>query len=108
MSGDRSAGGDPGPEIVRLRAEIDVLDDALRDLLDRRAALALRLGHLKRGAGLPLRDPVREGVVLAHVGRPTGAFPDDDARAVWERIIAACLRVQEEDDPPLATEGEGG
>ena len=45
-------------DIVGLRVEIDALDDQLLDLLNRRAALARRVGELKGGA--PAYRPERE------------------------------------------------
>ncbi|MCM3873448.1 MAG: chorismate mutase [Pyrinomonadaceae bacterium] len=46
------------------RTEIDETDRELLRLLNRRARLAMKVGALKRAAGLPLCDPEREGVVL--------------------------------------------
>jgi chorismate mutase-like protein len=46
------------------RTEIDELDRELLRLLNRRARLAMKVGALKRAAGLPCCDPERERAVL--------------------------------------------
>ncbi|MFN2512531.1 MAG: chorismate mutase [Pyrinomonadaceae bacterium] len=46
------------------RAEIDETDRELLRLLNRRARLAMKVGALKREAGLPCWDPERERAVL--------------------------------------------
>jgi chorismate mutase len=46
------------------RAEIDETDRELLRLLNRRARLAMKVGALKREAGLPCCDPERERAVL--------------------------------------------
>ncbi len=46
------------------RTEIDELDRELLRLLNRRARLAMKVGALKRAAGLPCCDPERERTVL--------------------------------------------
>jgi len=46
------------------RAEIDELDRELLRLLNRRARLAMKVGALKKAAGLPCCDPERERAVL--------------------------------------------
>jgi chorismate mutase/prephenate dehydratase len=44
-------------EIEKLRREIDALDDELASLLDRRAGLASKIGHLK-GRGPAYRPEI--------------------------------------------------
>ena len=83
--------------IDELRREIDRLDDALAALLDARAGVARELGRTKRARGRPLRDPAREADVLAHVVARTPDLPAPQVEAVWQAVMALCLRVQEED-----------
>ncbi|MFN2494249.1 MAG: chorismate mutase, partial [Pyrinomonadaceae bacterium] len=51
-------------DIEYWRTEIDEIDRELLRLLNRRARLAMKVGALKRVAGLPCCDPDRERVVL--------------------------------------------
>ncbi|MEN9499161.1 MAG: hypothetical protein RIS83_980, partial [Pseudomonadota bacterium] len=63
------------PALQALRAEIDALDDAMHDLLMRRAAVVARMAasRAKTGGGSPLR-PGREAAVLRRLlGRHQGA-----------------------------------
>ena len=46
--------------IKEWRAEIDIIDNELLRLMNRRARLAVRVGRIKSSAGLPLADPERE------------------------------------------------
>ena len=41
------------------RAEIDAIDNELLRLINQRARLAMKVGSLKKSAGLPLSDPDR-------------------------------------------------
>ncbi len=52
-----------------LRKRIDRLDRQILQLLNQRAALALRVGRLKRARGLPVFDGRREAMVLRQAGR---------------------------------------
>lgn len=70
------------------RTEIDELDRELLRLLNRRARLAMKIGALKKTAGLPCCDPERELAVLRDLQK-ANAGPLD-ARAVtklFRRII---------------------
>jgi chorismate mutase-like protein len=70
------------------RSEIDDLDRELLRLLNRRARLAMKVGALKKAAGLPCSDPERERAVLRDLQK-ANAGPLD-ARAVtklFRRII---------------------
>ncbi|MFM7416430.1 MAG: chorismate mutase, partial [Alphaproteobacteria bacterium] len=64
------------PALQALRAEIDALDDAMHDLLMRRAGVVARMAasRAKVGAGSPLR-PGREAAVLRRLlARHSGAL----------------------------------
>ena len=52
-------------DIEKLRGEIDAVDDELLELINRRAALAGRIGALKQGA--PAYRPERETQILRRV-----------------------------------------
>ena len=80
-------------EIERLRTEIDALDGELLQLLNRRAALAQRIGALKRGA--PAYRPERESEILRRVGeRNAGPLPAERVTAVFREVISACRGIE--------------
>ncbi len=70
------------------RAEIDETDRELLRLLNRRARLAMKVGALKREAGLPCCDPERERAVLKDL-QTANAGPLDALAItkVFRRII---------------------
>jgi chorismate mutase len=70
------------------RSEIDETDRELLRLLNRRARLAIKVGALKRAAGLPCCDPERERDVLREIQRANSGPLDERAIAkVFRRII---------------------
>jgi chorismate mutase/prephenate dehydratase len=80
-------------EIQRLRGEIDRVDDELAALLERRAALAQKIGGLKHGA--PAYRPEREAEVLRRVAQNAGVLPAERLTAVFREIISACRSLEE-------------
>ena len=70
------------------RTEIDELDRELLRLLNRRARLAMKVGALKRDAGLPCCDPERERVVLSDLQKANSGPLDGPAvTKLFRRII---------------------
>src|SRR5688572_5808565 len=80
-------------EIQRLRGEIDRVDDELAALLERRAALAQKIGGLKHGA--PAYRPEREAEVLRRVAQNARVLPAERLSAVFREIISACRSLEE-------------
>ncbi|MGG5811375.1 chorismate mutase [Falsiroseomonas sp. CW058] len=85
----------PPSDIAALRAEIDALDDALHDLLMRRAAVVARLAASRaKGAGPALR-PGREAAILRRLlGRHGGALPRAALVRIWRELLAATTTMQ--------------
>jgi len=70
------------------RTEIDELDRELLRLLNRRARLAMKVGALKKAAGLPCCDPERERVVLTELQKANAGPLDAHAvTKLFRRII---------------------
>ncbi len=77
------------------RAEIDAIDNELLQLMNRRAQLAVLVGALKRGAGLPLYDQEREAEVLKRACRANSGPLDAEAvTKLFRRIIRESRRVE--------------
>lgn len=77
------------------RAEIDEIDRTLLQLLNRRARLALKVGALKRVAGLPCCDPERERTVLLTLQQANDGPLDQRAVAkLFRRIIRESRRIE--------------
>ena len=70
------------------RTEIDELDRELLRLLNRRARLAMKVGALKKTAGLPCCDPERERAVLSELQKANAGPLDALAiTKLFRRII---------------------
>jgi chorismate mutase / prephenate dehydratase len=85
-----------------LRGEIDEIDDALHDLLIRRAEVSHAIAKVKqpgalqgKGAIMPALRPAREAAILRRlIARHRGDLPPRVLARIWREIIAASLRVQ--------------
>ena len=81
-------------DIDKLRREIDAVDDELLKLINRRAALAGRIGSLKQGA--PAYRPERETQILRRVAdASSGPLPPERVTAVFREVISACRGLEE-------------
>ena len=84
-----------------LREEIDRIDDALHDLLMRRAEVSRAIAKVKQpvtganGSPIPALRPAREAAILRRLlARHKGDLPPRVLVRIWREIIAASLRVQ--------------
>jgi chorismate mutase len=96
------------PALQALRAEIDALDDAMHDLLMRRAAVVARMAasRAKNGAGSPLR-PGREAAVLRRLlARHSGALSGGAVVRIWRHIFMAHTAIQGGFTAAVAASGE--
>ena len=84
-------------EIGGWRAKIDVVDEILVDLLNRRAEYALEIGKIKKGLGLPVHVPEREEWILEEVQQLSkGPLKDEAVKRLFERIIDESRRLERE------------
>ncbi|MFN8543345.1 MAG: prephenate dehydratase [Candidatus Binatia bacterium] len=82
--------------VAALRRQIDRIDDRLLELLNARAALALRIGAHKARANAGVYDPAREKVVLRRLTRLNGGpLPAGAVRAVFAEIMSAGRALQQ-------------
>jgi chorismate mutase len=81
--------------LEELRAQIDVLDRQLVELLSERARAALMIGHLKVKTSLPVYEPAREKVIYQNVRAANkGPLPDIELTHIYERIIDVMRALQ--------------
>ncbi|MGE5505772.1 MAG: chorismate mutase [Actinomycetota bacterium] len=77
-----------------LRREIDRIDDALHDLLMKRAEVVGRIAAAKPADRVPLR-PSREAQVIRRlVARHAGAFPKAALVRIWREVMGALVGLQ--------------
>lgn len=78
-----------------LRREIDAIDDAMHDLLLRRAALGDRVRAAKSDNGSLVYHPGREALIIRRLlRRHSGPLPPRFVAGLWREIIAATIRLQ--------------
>lgn len=82
-------------DLATLRAEIDTLDDAIHDLLMRRAGVVARLAASRaKGAGPALR-PGREAIILRRLlARHGGPLPRGALVRLWRELLCAHTLLQ--------------
>jgi len=81
-------------DIDKLRREIDAVDDELLALINRRAALASRIGAFKAGA--PAYRPERETEILRRVAdNNPGPLAAERVTGVFREVISACRGLEE-------------
>jgi chorismate mutase / prephenate dehydratase len=92
---DAATPADAGPPLASLRGEIDALDDAIHDLLIRRAEVVARLAQSRAKAeGPPLR-PGREAQVLRRLlTRNRAPLPASAVMRFWRDLFAASTGLQ--------------
>ena len=83
--------------LARLRSEIDSLDDAIHDLIVKRAAVVEEVGRVKAAGGAPALRPGREAMVLRRlIARHSGKFPAAALVRIWRELMAASVGMQSE------------
>jgi len=81
-------------DIAKIRADIDAIDAELLALVNRRAALAQRIGALKQGA--QAYRPEREAEILRRVADENpGPLSEAGVAAVFREVISACRAMEE-------------
>ncbi len=74
--------------IDKIRQQIDQLDDQLLELFNRRAALALHIGQIKKEKQLAVYDPDREKRIFSRVQQANQGPLDNSAIVrLFERVI---------------------
>lgn len=90
-----------------IRHEIDAVDNALLGLLNRRAALSLEVGGIKRETGSPVFRPEREGLLMEMLqDKNGGPLPNSHLRAIYREILSSSRALQH--PPKIAFLGPEG
>jgi chorismate mutase/prephenate dehydratase len=93
QQGQRNASLEPvaeGPELERLRREIDAVDRRILENLNERARLVQQVGHLKQSEATPVYAAARERDIVARLRDANrGPFPDAGLDHVFREIISA-------------------
>ncbi len=85
------------PSVPALRSQIDRLDRDLVSLMNQRAKLANRIGHIKESAGQEAYDPSRETEVMARIVTfNKGPLSDCSLRAVFRELISGSRALEKQ------------
>ncbi|MCK4416762.1 MAG: chorismate mutase [Candidatus Latescibacteria bacterium] len=83
--------------IAQWRDRIDLLDELLLQLLNRRAQCVLELGKIKKEKGQLVYSPTRETALLDRIQNLNkGPLSKESVKAIFEKIVAECRDLQEE------------
>jgi chorismate mutase len=75
-------------DIDSIRTQIDQLDDQLLEIFNRRAALALRIGEIKKVEKLAVYDPSREKRIFTRMQQAnSGPLENSAIVRLFERVI---------------------
>ena len=75
-------------DIDTIRKNINQLDDDLLRIFNQRAALALKIGEVKKQLGLPIYDPRREKIIFKRMQEKNQGPLDNSAIIrLFERVI---------------------
>jgi chorismate mutase len=93
-STDAPAASRAGPSLADLRAELDGLDDAMHDMLMRRAEVVTRVAELGARGKVPFR-PGREAEIIRRLlARHQGPLPPRLLPRLWRELFAATTSMQ--------------
>jgi chorismate mutase len=77
------------------RKKIDLIDEQIVTLLNRRAAEAKQIARIKTAAGLPLVDGQRESEIYRRITAENfGQIDNDGLLRIFEQIVAESRRLQ--------------
>lgn len=77
------------------RNEINQLDRELLRIFNQRAALALKIGEIKKDLGLPVYDPEREKRIFEAMSTANpGPLENDAIIRLFERVIDESRRLE--------------
>jgi chorismate mutase/prephenate dehydratase len=93
-----------------LRSKIDAIDEKIIALLGERAALSVKVGEVKKEAGLPVFNPEREASLLERIaefnsrdlpkftsgGAEISPLPKEHLLAVYKEILSSSRALQED------------
>lgn len=83
-------------ELDRLRKNIDMIDDEVLALLNRRAEVVIEVGNIKRTQKSRFYKPDRERQILERLTTQNkGPFPNDALKAIYREILSASVSLEE-------------
>jgi 3-deoxy-7-phosphoheptulonate synthase len=89
-----------------LRAEIDLIDDQLLTLMERRSAVAAKLAGHKAVSGALKYRPRRQAEIIARLQDQADSLPAPAVRAIWRELMGHSLQTQARTELVLFSTGD--
>ncbi|MGE0823981.1 MAG: prephenate dehydratase [Candidatus Binatia bacterium] len=84
------------PSLAHFREQIDHIDAQILTLVNRRAGLAVQIGHAKQQRGASAYVPSREQQIFARLATLNrGPLPNDAIQAIYREIISASRALEQ-------------
>lgn len=87
------------------RDEIDLVDDSIVVLLNRRAELVAEIALIKLSAGLPITDAQREELVVERVAESAAEMNQDATRRTFRTILTESRKIQARVQAEMTADG---
>ncbi|MFX0049174.1 MAG: prephenate dehydratase [Candidatus Hermodarchaeota archaeon] len=81
-------------ELKDIRKQIDEIDDAIVELLNKRANAVIKIGNLKKTLNLEIFQPEREEEIKERIKRKSTVYKNVSLEAIWKEIISASKLIQ--------------
>lgn len=83
-------------ELEIFRAQIDIIDQAILELIGKRHDIATRIGYVKRNMKLKIFNPAREKELLGRIKSSARDLNIDERHAeeLWQNLIRESRRIQ--------------
>jgi len=82
-------------KLMERRKQIDLIDRRLLSLLNRRLAVALEIGKIKKERREKIYNPEREKEVLKKLNsKNRGPLKEEDLRKIFKKIMIVCRKSQ--------------
>ena len=81
-------------EIEKYRKQIDMIDEKLLILLNKRGEIAKKIGDLKRKEKIEIYKPSRENQIIERLKTITTIFNPESIELIWKEIMGACKAIQ--------------
>ncbi|MEK7828525.1 MAG: chorismate mutase, partial [Deltaproteobacteria bacterium] len=86
---------DNSKKLKEIRSKIDLIDDKILELLNKRAALVVEAGKVKREGKREIYAPEREKEIYKRLSKNNkGPFPNQALKNVFREIMSASLSLE--------------
>ncbi len=80
-------------DLQDIRSDIDVVDNAILQLLEQRRELVCDIFEYKKEEGLSLQDHTREKELVDSLSQRTKQFSKEELKDIWSAIITSSYKL---------------